>query len=410
MASLRRVPPALDRILGFTVWLPLGMALGLTPCPAQTTGQYDAPSPAAPASFSVQPYGIVDAGLRHVDAVSAAGGVTQFASGLNTSRVGLRANETIDPDLRANFRLEGGFSPGTGAQSNSTSLFDRTAAVGLGWRAVDLKLGRMEGYGYELAATGVTDPLNMALNLPNYSSPAAAGSKAPVLGANPLQGVYSYTYGQLRFNNALRISATGPSWAVGLMYSLGGVAGNFDADSMRGAHLGWSAGPAQVQALFQQSLDLAGHRSTLDVLAGSWTLDAWKFQAGIHDLHIDAGFNSSGLGNGASSTGILGTSTTVSPILAGPTQDFRFEVADLGATWKVTPAVPLSLVAYKSRSEGAGPGNSVTLVALGKWYLSPRTALYLETDHANESGRLAIKTVSTSSLATAATVGINLHF
>jgi len=380
------------------------------PCYAQTTPEGAVQPAAAPAILSAQVYGIVDAGVRHVDQVSAAGGVTQVASGLNTSRVGLRGNETIDADLRANFRLESGFNPGTGVQSNSGALFDRTAAVGLGWRALDLKIGRLEGFGYELAATGITDPLWMALNLPNYSSPAAAGSKAPVLGANPLHAVYSYTYGQLRFNNALRISVAGRSWAGGLMYSLGGVAGSFDAQSMRAAQIGWSGGPAQVQALFQQSLDPAGNRSTLDVLAASWTWEAWKFQAGIHNLLVDAGFNSSVLGNGSSGTGILGSSTTVSTVLAGAKQNFRFEVADLGATWNATPNIPLSLVAYKSRTSGAGPGNSFTLVALGKWYLGPRTALYLEADHANESGRLAVKPVSTATLATGFTAGINIHF
>jgi hypothetical protein len=269
----------------------------------------------------------------------------------------------------------------------------------------------MEGFGYELAASGATDPLNMALNLPNYSSPAAAGSKAPVLGANPLQGVYAYTYGQLRFNNAVRLSIDTGNWSAGVIYSFGGVAGNFSDNSVRAGHLGWHLGPSGgFDAVAQQSLDLSGNRSTLYALAGSWNVSAFRLQAGFHQLRIDAGFNSAGLGDGGSSSGILGNSTTVSPVLATSKENFRFQVSDLGVTWTVAPGRLVTLAAYRSESQGAGQGDSIALVALGKWFLSPRVAVYLEADHDNSSGRLAIKPASGTSIATAYMTGINLHF
>ncbi len=56
----------------------------------------------------------------------------------------------------------------------------------------------------------------------------------------------------------------------------------------------------------------------------------------------------------------------------GVHQDFRFTIADLGASWSVTPSTPVTLAAYKTRSQGAGDGNSVALVALGRWYLKLR--------------------------------------
>jgi len=379
-------------------------------CRAQSAPEpYSAPD-AGSSPLALQPYGIIDAGVRHVDKASTTGALTQFASGLNTSRVGLRGSDTIAPDLRAVFRLESGFNSGTGNAANSTALFDRTAEVGVRSESLEFLAGRMEGFGYESAASGATDPLAMALNLPNYSSPPAAGSKAPVLGANPLQGVYSYTYGQLRFNNAMRLSANGQHWSASAIYALGGVAGDTSADWVRAGHLLWHARSAQLDAIVQQSLDASSNRSTLYVLAGGWSLSAWKLQAGFHQLRIDAGFNSATLGNGASSSGILGNSTTVSPILASPTENFRFQVTDVGLTWTVTPAHLLTLAAYHSESQGSGQGNSLALVALGKWFLNPRVALYLEADHANSSGQLAIKTVSGSSLATAFMTGINVHF
>lgn len=395
-------------ILVRTALVLLAAPLAPSICRAQT-----APPPGSSAEQdgpSVEIYGTLDAGVRHVDQAAKAGAVTQFASGLNTSRLGFRGSEPVDGALQAIFRLEDGFNPGTGEKSSSTALFDRTAMVGLRAPDWELRLGRQEGFGYELAASGATDPLAMALNLPNPASPAAAGSKAPVLGANPLQGLYSYTYGQLRYNNVLKISTETPSWSGGLFYAFGGVAGAGLANSARGAHIGAAAGPTRWDALYQQSLDARGAHSDLGVVAASWDVDAWKLQAGVHQLRIGAGFDSSGLGNGASASGILGSSTTVSPALAGARQEFRFTVADLGLTWKFRPVIPLTLAAYRTRSDGAGAGTSTALVALGKYYLSRRTALYLEVDHAVESGTLGSKTVTGGATDLAFMAGINVRF
>jgi predicted porin len=423
MRFLRGVPHGTEVFTGPYRWL-LGAVfllapLAVAPCLAQTAAAAPPADiaastvPAAPPSsdsFSTQIYGILDSGVRHIDRASKAGAVTQFASGLNTSRFGFRGIEKIDSDFRASFRLEDGFNSGTGTQSNSGALFDRSAIVGLGWRNLDLKLGRQEGFGYELAASGATDPLSMALNLPNPASPAAAGSKAPVLGANPLQALYSYTYGQLRFNNVVRVSTDNRDWSAGLLYALGGVAGSFSADTVRAGHVGVFLGPTHWEAIFQQSADPHGNHSTLGVIAGAWDAEIWKIQAGLHDMRIDAGFDSTTLGNGASGSGILGSSTTVATTLAGTHQNFRFTIADLGGTWKITPKTPLTLAAYKTRSEGAADGHSIAIVALGKWYLSRRTALYLEADHAVSSGALATRTVSTGSSELAYMTGINVRF
>jgi predicted porin len=358
---------------------------------------------------TVQIYGIIDGGIRHVSQASAAGSLTSFVSGLNTSRFGLRGDESLGDDLHATLRLESGFNAGTGAQSNA-ALFDRTAAVGLGGKRWDLKLGRQEGFGYEDAAAGRTDPLQMTLNYPDYASPAAAGSKAPVLGADPLQGIYTYTYGQLRFDNALRITSGGQFWSGGLFYALGGVAGSFREGSVRAARLGGNLGPVSGELLWQQSEDLSGNKSSLGVVAATWELDAWKLQAGLHDLHIDAGFSSADLGNGASSSGIQGKSTSVSTVLAGANQGFHESIADLAATWQANASLPLTLAAYRTHTGGAGDGSSLAIVGLGKYYLSRRTALYLEIDHAHQGGQLAVKTVSTGSDMTGYTVGINHRF
>ena len=82
---------------GFALW-PLAFLAGfdtwISPCAAQSAapGAY---SSTAPSPFSAQIWGIIDTGIRHVDEASSTGALTQFASGLNTSRIGLRGTEDM---------------------------------------------------------------------------------------------------------------------------------------------------------------------------------------------------------------------------------------------------------------------------------------------------------------------------
>ncbi len=355
-------------------------------------------------------YGIYDIGVRHVGRVAAAAPLTQFVSGLNTSRWGLIEVVPIDADWRARIRLEGGFNSSSGSLSNSKTPIDRIATIGVGWRGLDFRTGRVEGFGYKLAADGTTDPLSMALNLPNYSSPAAAGSKAAVLGANPLQALYSYTYGQLRYNSAFTFTGAGERLSWGALSSLGGAAGSLRADAVRGVKLQWRSPPVQFNAIVQQSLDASGRLSTLEVAAGTWSRGPWRLQAALHRLRIGAGFDSSGLGNGASSSVPLGSSTTVSTDLAPANQDFHLQVADLGATRRLGGAYALTLAGYQTRTEGAGPGRSLATVALLTRRLTEDLHLYLEADHANSSGSLAVRTLSSTATSFALMCGMNLRF
>ena len=360
--------------------------------------------------MDLQPYGILDAGVRRAEHVSPAGAATQFASGLNTSRFGFRGSEDLEDGVEAIFRLESGFNPGTGVSSNTASLFDRTAMVGFRARDWRLQLGRLEGFAYELAAEGATDPLSTAFNLPNYASPPAAGSKAPVLGVNPLQGLLSYTYGQLRFNNSVKVTTQEGPWSLGGFHALGGVSGSLQADSVNGAHIGWNAAGLRWDALVQQSRDLHGVHSTLLAAAASGHLGHWKLLAGTSDLRVGAGFDSGTLGNGASASGILGTSTTVSPALASSGQEFHLRIHDAGLTWTADSGASLTFAGYRTLTQGRGPGDSLALAVLGKRPLGRRTTLYLGFDHSTSGGRLAAGPVSGSPVGNAVTAGLNQRF
>jgi predicted porin len=391
--------------------------LGLLAMLGVTVSTARAQAPAGDGAAIVTIYGIVDTGVRHIDQASAAGSVTQVANGLNTSRFGIKGAEAIAPALNAIFRLEGGLNLGTGASSNSAALFDRSAYAGIAGMSWSLRFGRQEGFGYELAGAGVTDPLAMALNLPNDASPAAASGQGPVLGANPLQGLYAYTYGQLRYNNAIKATFQHDGFNGGVLYALGGTAGSSSDDSVKAVTVGVQRANVQAQALLQDATDATGHRASLGVLAGTWrAAEAWKLQAGVHGLHVNPGFNASGLGNGASSSGILGNTNVVSASVLRTGQVFHETIGDLGLTWAVTPSTPVTLAAYRTTVSGdatptsAGTGGARSFVLLAKYLLSKRSTLYAEVDTANVSGTLAVHTVNTQDHELAYMVGVNHRF
>ena len=87
---------------------------------------------AAQAQSSVAVYGLLDAGVSsNFTANSSGQTLTAAANGiLATSRLGFRGTEDLGGGLKANFNLESGLNPMTGAQSRSNSFFDRRAIVG----------------------------------------------------------------------------------------------------------------------------------------------------------------------------------------------------------------------------------------------------------------------------------------
>jgi predicted porin len=118
-----------------------------------------AASGVASAQSTVTLYGLVDAyvgtlkvnGLRQtgVNLANPAGG---SGGGFNTSRFGLKGSEDLGGGLKANFVLEAGFDPSTGAANSytnpftkveSNAIFGRQSWVGLSGGFGEIKLGKM---------------------------------------------------------------------------------------------------------------------------------------------------------------------------------------------------------------------------------------------------------------------------
>ncbi|GAB7543893.1 porin [Cupriavidus sp. 8B] len=101
--------------------------------------------PALASAQSVTLYGVVDTGVEYVNHIGAASNsVTRMPnlSGTVPSRWGLRGTEDLGGGLKANFALESGFGPDTGASNQGGRLFGRQAWVGLSNNWGQISFGR----------------------------------------------------------------------------------------------------------------------------------------------------------------------------------------------------------------------------------------------------------------------------
>nr|WP_315257771.1 porin [uncultured Duganella sp.] len=93
----------------------------------------------AAAQSNVTMYGIVDAGITHIDNLPG-GAKTYMRSGSKDgSRLGFLGSEDLGGGLKAIFKLEAGFNPDDGTSGQAGSLFNRAAFLGLS----DKKLGML---------------------------------------------------------------------------------------------------------------------------------------------------------------------------------------------------------------------------------------------------------------------------
>lgn len=90
----------------------------------------------------VEVYGLVDLGMKATKA-SGESSLFEMNSGqISGSRFGLRAKETISPDLKVFFNLENGFDADTGEMADTEKLFNRNAVLGLETRYGEIEFGR----------------------------------------------------------------------------------------------------------------------------------------------------------------------------------------------------------------------------------------------------------------------------
>ena len=233
-----------------------------------------AASGAAFAQSSVTLYGVVDVALFD----SSAAGVTSQMSGSGamnngTSRFGFRGTEDLGGGLKANFNMEGGFNPETGAGNLSGgNLFSRAANMSLSGNFGSVRLGRgLTPSFYGVAAWELTGTANYSVVASQFGFAGADSRNSSEFSyTTPNMGGFSGTLGYIAKadnggkakTDANLIYATGPI-AVGLSYNK--IQGQGKSAALGGKY---NFGTFQVAASFQ---DPVGFKKGFTV-GGSATL------------------------------------------------------------------------------------------------------------------------------------------
>jgi predicted porin len=164
-----------------------------------------AASGAAMAQSSVTLYGVVDAGIAREDNGSTT--TTRMdSSNLNGNRWGLKGSEDLGGGLKAIFTIESGFSLDTGAQADSTSLFNRQSWVGVQSGFGTVKLGRQMNPVY--ATAGTWDSFGDALagdssRLFSYNGSRTNNMVSYNYAAGGFYGELQYGLGEVPDNNSI---------------------------------------------------------------------------------------------------------------------------------------------------------------------------------------------------------------
>ena len=207
-------------------------------------------SPEAFAQSSVTLYGVLDNYIGYQS--STVGGKSTSltvlgSNGLSTSRYGVKGVEDLGGGLKANFDIEGGFDPSTGAQQNSFRMFDRQAWVGLSDdRFGSFRVGRQE-----------TAMWFYSGNMDAFGA-ATYGS-----------GFNNFAQWQARVDNDIAYFA--PTFfhtQVEVHYSLGGLAGNTGGNGIFQAAVQSWQGPVYVAVAYLNAVNATQTNRVQQLMAG----------------------------------------------------------------------------------------------------------------------------------------------
>ena len=303
---------------------------------------------AAQAQTNVTIYGSIDAGIRHVDNVNAAGDsqTTMGSNGTyNSNRIGFRGTEDLGGGLKANFQLETGFNSGTGALDNGADrLFNRTAIVGLAGNWGALNLGHQ--YSVSFDTIGMYDPMTY-----KYT------------GIIPLAGQGGLT----RLSNSVKYVGKFDAVTVRAQYGLGETEGDFSANSTIALGAAYSAGGITVAGAYtggERAVGGVQQDLTNWTIGAAYATSAFRGAAGIADNSQEQG------------AGVADVDTTN---------------WWLGGSYNLSPTTALSAAFYRTDSEqGALEAERDLFIISATYALSKRTNLYAAIDHSRYDGTAAL--------------------
>lgn len=303
------------------------------------------------AQSNVTVYGQVDAGLRNLSNVDAAGNSKLSMSSTGTyhsNRFGFKGTEDLGNGLKANFQLEGGFNSGTGV--GNKGLFDRTAKVGISGAFGSVDLGRQYTIAYDVNAA--YDPMAHKFS-----------SITPVSGAS--MGT--------RNDNAIKYMGKFGAFTGRAAYAAGEQTGGTSNGSTQALGLNYDNGPISLGGAYTQTKDKAGLGNDTEnyTLGGAYKIGAVKLSAGYANEERTA-------------------------VAAS---DSKGKWAWAGAAYQVSPVLEVSAAYYQVKNERAtlSNGKKDQFMLASIYSLSKRTKLYAEIDHSKFSGDYLANTGAASS-------------
>lgn len=339
----------------------------------------------ASAQTSVTIYGVLDAGVTHINNDGSATDRTNVEAGqMQTSRWGFRGTEDLGGGMKARFGLEGTLlndvgsagvntgSPAAGSAS-STALFDREATVGVSGGFGSIDIGRQNILG--IGSVGLADPMGLAF---------AANSPNVLFGAMNFGAVYGGFGANGAGNSALRqsnsikyVSPTFAGFGFGLMRAFGEQGDDIQRGSYQGASAFYNAGPIGVAGAYARMKN----GTNTDLLT--------SYGVGLKYTMARAVIKGTYIANEVDSS-----NRTIS-------------VAGIGADIPLAPAFTLTAAVYNTKRYGdfGADVDSQQYHLIGRYALSKRSTAYAAYTRANTSNVLP---ANTGTLAGFASGDINL--
>lgn len=349
---------------------------------------------------SVTLYGLVDAGFLYSNNVGGQKLYAMSSGNLQGSRWGLKGTEDLGGGMKAIFVLENGFNVMTGALGQGGNEFGRQAYVGVSVERYGiLTLGRQ----YD--------------SVVDYAGLFEVGSQwASYLGAHP--GDLDNMVNTNRTNNAVKY--TSPTYSgvrFGGLYSLGGIAGQYNRNQIWSVGVGYSQGPLQLGAGYLNVKDpnFSFYGNNPNSRAATASPTAVNFPtncvtSGYASAHTQQVIAAGGAYTfGAATVGATYSNTQfkdlgseagagLNPVgYAGGSA--KFNNAEINLKYQLTPALLLGVAYDYTKGYGVNGAKYHQAMLGTDYFLSRRTDLYVAGTYQDASGtdstnRAAVASIS----------------
>lgn len=351
-------------------------------------------SNAAYAQSNVTLYGLIDQGLLYSNNTGGQKLYETSPGNLQSSRWGLRGSEDLGGGLKAIFVLENGFNGYTGRLGQGGDEFGRQAFVGLKSDAFGtVTLGRQ----YD--------------SVVDYTGTLEVGSQwATFYGAHP--GDLDNLNNTNRTNNSIKYASANYSGiSFGGLYSLGGVAGQYNRNQIWSAGVGYAQGPLKLGAAYlnvkNPNFSFFGNNQTSN--AASTNMSGSQVYSGFASAQtqqvISAGgaytFGAATVGGTYSNTQFKGlgqTAVTGQPGGSATSGNAKLNNVEANFKYQLTPALLLG-VAYDYTKAYSVSNEKIHQAMLGTdYFLSTRTDLYAVGLYQHASGKNSVGGTATAQL------------